>query len=360
MKFTIKDRITTAEPNAVLSYALDYRAEFEVDDEWADKVITARFVHSNGEYIDVVLDDFGCNIPLFPKGVLWVGAYTDAFTSTAVPVPIGVTVKDLGEHEAIPPTADVYQQIIALIEAGRLKGDKGDPGEDYVITESDYQAIADRVPQPDLSDYVKNTDYATASKGGAIKSGYGLNVETNGVVNCAYARTPQQYDNYSNYNFISKGTLENVLAERLKEPQFELIEDITLTEDVASIVRSTEPNGKAYNFKKVCAELYSPQGTKTFQGAITCYCDNKSQTLYLNSFFTTSNRYCSAMFDCTNGLLISTLANPSNSNANTNISALAHMGKVVDSNITQITVKSNTSVDDMPIGTTIKIYGIRG
>ena len=49
MKFTIKDRITTAEPNAVLSYALDYRAKFEVDDEWADKVITARFVHYNAK-----------------------------------------------------------------------------------------------------------------------------------------------------------------------------------------------------------------------------------------------------------------------------------------------------------------------
>lgn len=67
----------------------------------------------------------------------------------------------------------------------------------------------------DLTDYVKNTDYATSSKGGTIKvySNYGTSIISNGIMGC----TTKTYDAYkilSNYLFISKGTLENVLKER--------------------------------------------------------------------------------------------------------------------------------------------------
>ena len=66
---------------------------------------------------------------------------------------------------------------------------------------------------PDLTDYVKNTNYATASKGGVIKSGYyGLQVDsTNGKAYC----DTYSYDNYGNVEnqrFVSKGTLENVIT----------------------------------------------------------------------------------------------------------------------------------------------------
>lgn len=75
------------------------------------------------------------------------------------------------------------------------KGDKGDPGD-----------------TPELTDYVKNTDYAITSKGGVIKSGYnGLQVNSStGKVYCDV----YNYDTYvgiDNQRFISKGTLENVI-----------------------------------------------------------------------------------------------------------------------------------------------------
>ena len=65
---------------------------------------------------------------------------------------------------------------------------------------------------PDLTNYVKNTDYATAQKGGVVKvnSGYGVTL-ANGVL---IGNT----STYSNYNssgealIISKGTLENVIT----------------------------------------------------------------------------------------------------------------------------------------------------
>ena len=63
----------------------------------------------------------------------------------------------------------------------------------------------------DLTDYVKNTDYASDNKAGVIKSGYGLLINASGN---PYADI-RTYDNYLNVNnnlFISKGTLENVIT----------------------------------------------------------------------------------------------------------------------------------------------------
>lgn len=67
----------------------------------------------------------------------------------------------------------------------------------------------------ELTDYVKNTDYATNSKGGVIKSSstYGTTVD-NGVFR-AYGFTYQQYLNGASGIFINKQTLENVLNARI-------------------------------------------------------------------------------------------------------------------------------------------------
>lgn len=66
----------------------------------------------------------------------------------------------------------------------------------------------------ELTDYVKNTDYATGSKGGVVKSGSnGFNVNSStGAVSCSPRNYATQYVNDSDYYFISKGTLENVIT----------------------------------------------------------------------------------------------------------------------------------------------------
>lgn len=65
---------------------------------------------------------------------------------------------------------------------------------------------------PDLSDYVKFTNYATANTGGVIKIGsYGGDIDNSGKIRCnVYDYTV--YPNVSNNAFISKGTLENVIT----------------------------------------------------------------------------------------------------------------------------------------------------
>lgn len=78
-------------------------------------------------------------------------------------------------------------------------------------TNTDLPFIIDAETYVDLTDYVKNTDYATNNKGGVIKTGYGSNVDSNGNLyasNFSYAN----YQTAGNNNFISKGTLENVIT----------------------------------------------------------------------------------------------------------------------------------------------------
>ena len=69
---------------------------------------------------------------------------------------------------------------------------------------------------PDLTDYVKNTDYATDSVAGVIKSSSyrGTNVSSSGYLN-GITKTYTQYQDTtltSDNCFISKGTLENVIT----------------------------------------------------------------------------------------------------------------------------------------------------
>lgn len=66
----------------------------------------------------------------------------------------------------------------------------------------------------DLTEYVKNTDYATGSKGGVIKTDTGLysTEMVDGKLTCMIKDYETQYPYINNKSFISKGTLENVIT----------------------------------------------------------------------------------------------------------------------------------------------------
>ena len=71
----------------------------------------------------------------------------------------------------------------------------------------------------DLTDYVKDTDYATSSKAGIVRANtasYGTEIDaSNGMIK-GVVRTYDQYQNgLYGTGFISKGTLENVLNNRV-------------------------------------------------------------------------------------------------------------------------------------------------
>jgi hypothetical protein len=82
------------------------------------------------------------------------------------------------------------------------------------ITSSDisnWNNKADVEDIPDLTDYVKNTNFASSSKGGVIKVGNGNSITAQGILYpniYSYAN----YQNLSNNTYIGKGTLENVIT----------------------------------------------------------------------------------------------------------------------------------------------------
>ena len=81
------------------------------------------------------------------------------------------------------------------------------------VTTAEKTTWNNKLDQSDLADYVKNTDYASSSKGGVVKiGGYSFNITQSGI---PYAIT-QTYSYYNtsmnDASFISKGTMENVIT----------------------------------------------------------------------------------------------------------------------------------------------------
>lgn len=64
----------------------------------------------------------------------------------------------------------------------------------------------------DLTDYVKNTDYANASTGGVFKTSNSFASEVYNGYLLAQGKTYAQYESLNNNAFISKQTLENVIT----------------------------------------------------------------------------------------------------------------------------------------------------
>ena len=84
--------------------------------------------------------------------------------------------------------------------------------DEYVYVNEHWEKLGGVQVQVDLTDYVKNTDYASSNTGGVIKtSGTYATSMSNGYL---YATT-STYANYTNMGsgtFIGKGTLENVIT----------------------------------------------------------------------------------------------------------------------------------------------------
>lgn len=111
----------------------------------------------------------------------------------------------------------VAQQLPTKGEANTIylipKDDSGnnDIFDEYIYANSEWEKIGSTAI--DLTDYVQNTDYATDSAAGVIKtsSDMGAEVDNNGLLK-SVTKTYSEYENLSSSSFISKGTLNNYVA----------------------------------------------------------------------------------------------------------------------------------------------------
>lgn len=88
----------------------------------------------------------------------------------------------------------------------------GNNYDEYIYVNGAWEKLGGIQVEVDLTDYVKNTDYATTDIGGVIKVGwYNTSLDSQGHI-YANTRTYAQYTGDNNSFIISKGTLENVIT----------------------------------------------------------------------------------------------------------------------------------------------------
>lgn len=205
----------------------------------------------------------------------------------------------------------------------------------------------------DLTDYVKKTDLASASTVGVVKvkDFYGLSVSSDGAI-LGMVYNADKYTSRADNVIISKGTLENVLADKIHN--YELIEEITVTEDVSEILKTTSPNGTPYNFKAVTIE-FSSEGVTGYSGKQLIEF-NDGRVFKGNAEFMSDGRvsiirgiYCGGLtfYDATWNA-------PSTNNTTLNQNGYSILPKTTTENVTKIHIRSAVKA-----GTVIKIYGIK-
>ena len=84
-----------------------------------------------------------------------------------------------------------------------------------LVTDTEKNTWNAKLDSSDLTNYVQNTDYATSSKGGVIKTAWnrGTGMAESGSTLISSLFTYNEYNNsIGDYAFIGKGTLENVIT----------------------------------------------------------------------------------------------------------------------------------------------------
>ena len=186
----------------------DYEVVFDFDSEWAKyPVKTALFIYAN-ETKKVVIDGDTCEgIPIEKATVCLIGAFAgDIYTTTPACIrDIKLSIRDMATSLPDPPTEDVYNQIMELLNryineasglpSGGAKGQvlKKASDEDYDVAWGDEEKGSD-VNEEDILRVVKQYIEQNPPKDGfsptveiiPIDNGYSVNItDKNGVHNYA-------------------------------------------------------------------------------------------------------------------------------------------------------------------------------
>jgi len=155
-------------------------------------------------------------------------------------IPFEITYKVIeNEYQEIDLTVPESSGVDIKLKVGSIAvtSVNGMTG-DVVIEIPDVSNLATKEEIPDLTNYVKNTDYATTTTGGVIKPSfnYGSSVSTQGYLG-GVNMTAEFYSKAGNYILISKGTLENIKDNYVKRG---------LTENQTELTADEKANAKAW------------------------------------------------------------------------------------------------------------------
>lgn len=87
--------------------------------------------------------------------------------------------------------------------------------DEYVWINDKWEWITTKQIEVDLTNYVKNTDYANETKPGILTVANGLLINSSNGKTYLATYNKEEYVRLGNTTFISKGTLENVLADKI-------------------------------------------------------------------------------------------------------------------------------------------------
>ena len=109
------------------------------------------------------------------------------------------------------PTENIDESAIYLLPLENPT-EEGNNYAEYIYVNNQWELLGRIGVQVDLTDYVKNTDYATASKGGVVKVSFsrGTGIDNGNIYPAIF--TYEQYNSALSGSFIGKGTLENVIT----------------------------------------------------------------------------------------------------------------------------------------------------
>ena len=109
----------------------DYVMQFNFDSEWdAYSAKTACF-RWNGQQEEVTFAGNECSMPvIYNANMVQIGVYAgDLHTTTPAVLPLRKSIL-CGCPTHAEPTEDVYNQLMALLESDKIKGEQGEPGKD--------------------------------------------------------------------------------------------------------------------------------------------------------------------------------------------------------------------------------------
>ena len=233
----------------------------------------------------------------------------------------------------------VANEVQAKLEAGDFKGDPGKdgaPGKDG----SDANVTAENI-QSALG-YAPVTPSALAAKQDALTDADRQSITKTGMTTGAAWTENEQ-----------KAARDRMGVDK----EYELIEEITLTENVTQIIRTDEPDGTAYAFERVVIKI---NRTNTGEGGVYVY----SGTTVLGwSYLSGSGQYFACETFSLHGYWQNYRYSASsghidyNSIAPSGDSRFLKIKKVAGQYVSKIQIKLNNA--ELGIGTKISIYGVR-